>query len=198
MISVTPPAHDGSIAREGKVMSKNYKSGWSTPFFPDSCGGGAACEFCSSLQIPPFSPGQSLSASVNFIGSLELVSAFTLRGTTYDPNAVSFGSSLINSGIFTFPAGRKSPFVFTVVLPALFSDIHGIVLSSGETLTLAINPGKLVLNFYFAPGTPGSPSSYSYTGGEFVTVPEPSAFLMLGTGLLGVLGAMRKMLHRGM
>jgi PEP-CTERM motif-containing protein len=162
-----------------------------------SGGGGAACEFCSSPEIPPFSPGQSLNASVDFIAAFEFVDGFTLRGTTYSPDTVTFGTSFITSGIFTFPVGRKSPFVFTVTVPALFSDIHGIVLSTGENLTLAINPGKLVLNFDFAPGTPDNPASYTYTSGEFVTAPEPSAFLMLGTGLLGVLGGTRKMFRRG-
>lgn len=172
----------------------NVSGFFAGPGISVSGGGGASCDFCF---FPSFSPGQSLSASVGFIGALEFVDGMILRGTTYGPNDVSFGSSVITSGVFTFPVGRNSPFVFTITLPALFSDIHGILFSTGETLTLAIKPGKLVLNFDFVPATPGNPASYFYTGGEFTTVPEPSAFLMLGTGLLGVMGAMRKVSHRG-
>ena len=159
-----------------------------------SGGGGAGCEFCDLFS--QFSPGQSLSASVDFMAALEFVGAITLRGTTYDPNDVTFGSSWITSGAFTFPAGHKSSFGFTVSLPAFSSDVHGAVISTGEALTLAIHPGKLVLSFEFVPGIGGSPGSYAYTGGEFMTAPEPSAFLMLGTGLLGVLGTAQKTFRR--
>lgn len=172
----------------------NVSSFLGGPGISVSGGGGAGCEFCDFFS--QFSPGQSLSASVDFMAALEFVGATTLRGTTYDPNDVTFGSSSITSGVFTFPAGRKSSFGFTVTLPALSSDVHGEVISTGEALTLAINPGKLVLSFEYVPGSGGSPGSYAYTGGEFTTAPEPSTFLMLGTGLLGVLGTAQRTFRR--
>jgi hypothetical protein len=168
----------------------NVSSFLAGPGISISGDGGAGCGFCDFFS--QFSPGQSLSASVDFMAALEFVGAISLRGITYDPNDVTFGSSLITAGAFTFPAGRKSPFGFTVTLRALSSDVHGAIISTGEALTLAMNPGKLVLSFDFVPGSEGNPGFYTYTGGEFTTAPEPSAFLMLGTGLLGVLGAMQR------
>jgi hypothetical protein len=154
-----------------------------------SGGGGASCDFCVSTSS--FLLGQSVSASVGFIAPLEFLSAVQIDGNTFDPNNVTFGSAFITSGTITFPAGGNAPPIFTLTLPASFSDVHGAIISSNQQLTLAIHPGELVLTFDFVPANGAIPASYTYNSGEFITTPEPGTLVLLASGL-GIIGSLLK------
>jgi len=155
-----------------------------------SGGGGAGCGFCF---VPTFGfLGGSLSASVDFIAPFGFLDTVQINGVTYDPNNVTFGSSFITSGTITFPGGSNVPPTFTITLPATFADVHGEIISSNQPLTLVIHPGELVLSFSLQPAGEGIPAYYTYTGGEFITTPEPGTVALLATGLLILAGRLRR------
>ena len=144
-----------------------------------SGGGGASCDFCVGPNF--FLPGQSVSASVGFIAPLEFLATVQIGGTTFNPNDVTFGSAFITSGTINFPAGANTPPIFTITLPASFSDVHGA--TTNQQLTLAIHSGELVLSFKLMPRSGGVPASYFYSSGEFITTPESGTFVLLASGL---------------
>jgi len=160
----------------------NVSSGMMGPGTQLSGAGGAGCGFCSLGAF--LLPGTSVDASVGFIGPLEYLSEVQINGTIYDPNDVSFGGSFITSGTITFPAGNVP--MFTVTLPATFGDVHGMIISSGQTVTLNIHPGELVLSFNLIPSSEGVPANYEYAGGEFITTPEPGTLGLMATGLVSL------------
>lgn len=163
----------------------NVSSSMTGPGTQISGGGGAGCDFCFTNAF--LFPGTSVSASVDFIAPLQSLLAVQINGTTYDPNNLSFGSSFISSGTITFPAGNVP--VFTVTLPATVADIHGGVISAGQSLTLIIHPGELVLSFHLKPANDVFPANYEYAGGEFITTPEPGTLGLMASGLAAIAGA---------
>jgi PEP-CTERM motif len=153
-----------------------------------SGGGGASCDFCGGSNF--FLPGQSVSASVGFIAPLEFLSTVQIGGITFDPNDVTFGSAFISSGTIRFPAETNTPPIFTIILPASFSEVHGA--TTNQQLTLAIHSGELVLSFDLMSPSAGATASYFYSSGEFITTPEPGTLVLLATGLAVVGSLLRR------
>jgi hypothetical protein len=167
------------------------------------------------------SSGLSLSGStliaINGLGSLGLVTGSDLGSLTFSTGALSSGSlqmggTFASGGSFViagdgsngipngviFNGSFSGPVTWTLV--TLANGTHNYTLTgtitgswlgggsvNGATVQLTINTGKAFFN--------GSTSISS--GDTNVTVPEPGTLGLLGTGLIGLAGAVRRKLNVG-
>jgi hypothetical protein len=146
-------------------------------------GGGLITGNLGSLS---FSTGALSSGSLQMGGTFAAGGTLTIlgNGTNGVPNGVLF------SGTFTQPtswqlvtlANGTHNYVFTGVITG---TLYGGMTSNGVTVQLTINTGK----GFFNGRTPVA------SGDTNVVVPEPGSLALLGTGLIGVVGAARRKLN---
>jgi hypothetical protein len=166
--------NDGS----GGNMSFNL----SGPGVSLSGGGGTGCDWCFSGTT--FAPGQSLNASIFFIG-FDFVGSGQIGGDHFGPDEISLGSSSVTAGNFVFPNMNN----FTVSIPATFnSTLFGQVTNTGQSFGLNIHPGVLKLTFDFSTACGEISSCYFFDQATFTSTPEPSTVLLSITGLMLVAG----------
>jgi len=174
LTSVT--AFAGSIPFSGSGGSGNIQTGQS--FAYDADGG----TFAADWGIPGVNLGTAIWTGPTIS---EFMVTFALpAGVIIDPaqviignNANCFGSSI---GGTTFCAGPYSaPWTATLI------GTNGILFnSSGDLLT---DGDSFFVDVFF---TGGDPYGADFSG-EFTPVPEPSGPMLLGSGLLALIGALR-------
>lgn len=179
------------------------------------CPGRAAADAILSVQAVPTSPvaGSSFAVDVNISGALDVI-AFQID-LLFDPTLLA--STGVSEGGF-LPAGGTTAFV-----PGAIDNVGGAVSSTFDFLLSPVTPGGgvngagtlAVINFdALAAGTSAltianvflvdssgipislfsiSPGSVTITA-PVSAVPEPASMLLLAVGLMGVLGARRKLL----
>lgn len=94
-------------------------------------------------------------------------------------------------GAFTFPTNGQSN--FSVTVPASLSGITGtITLVSGQTeqFSLNVKPFKLTLSFSYSPYY----GVYYPNQATYSAVAEPATLALMGTGLIAIVGLLRRKL----
>jgi len=128
------------------------------PYIPGSTGGGGTDIFWDGAI------GELGSQNYSNFGN------FSLPYLALDP-------ATLNAGSFTFPTNGQN---FTITVPASLGVIFGTIVSDCNvcpTFTLATNPGKLTLSFYYSNGF------YWASSGSFTTTPEPGTLGLVATGI---------------
>jgi hypothetical protein len=159
----------------------------------DGIAGTDCFDWCGIADSLP--PGSTLGPSSGlFFDSLQHV---TIGGKSFDSeSSFIFNSSINPAGTVFFPTDGND---FTVTIPASLDSPLTLLLSNGKTVLVNIPAGQLTLTFGFSPAQGDIPATYFFSQGSYVATtatPEPGSFLLLGTGLVGVLGAARKKLLR--
>jgi hypothetical protein len=154
--------------------------------------GGIPCwDWCYST----FSPGDSPSITIGqiFLNS-PIGGELTIGGKTYDPWTLGLqGVSVAVLGGFTFPANPNGS-TFTACLPAEMPGSIAGYAGEGDSFiqfNLQMPPGGTFCttwNFDSASGY------YQFSQGNFVAtaVPEPGTIGFMGTGLVGIVGMIRR------
>lgn len=113
----------------------------------------------------------------------------------YNSNSSVFSTeccSYLDVGTFTFPSHGS---VFTVTLPASISGISGTITTPSGTvipMSVSFGGGNLTMTFDLNSST----GLYYFGQASFTTVPEPTTLALMGTGLIAVLGSVRRRLNR--
>jgi hypothetical protein len=158
--------------------------------------GTALCNWCLFGQLLP--AGSSLTPGIP-IALFDSIQGFVNIGeNSYDlSGGVLYDSSITALGSFTFPMNSTGS--FTITVPAVLNGpIQGFApsLPPPGSFNLQIpHTGALTLTFDFAPAHNGYPASYFFSSGQFSTVPplpEPGMLVMMGTGLCGIAGIVRR------
>lgn len=131
----------------------------------------------------PYAPGSTGGGSTEFYFDQIFGGHICSNGSN---NILPYSPVTLFANSFTFPINGKNGKDFTVVLPASFSSINGIIISTGQTFTLTVPPGHLAMTFVYYSG------SYYATQASFSTVPEPGTLVLMGTGLFTMLGSARR------
>ncbi|MBA2527275.1 MAG: PEP-CTERM sorting domain-containing protein [Pyrinomonadaceae bacterium] len=154
------------------------------------------------------SPGQtgSTGGSVDSQDSeLQLANPVTVGSVPYSPGASLLVLSFSSSS-YTAPLGNFSgfivvtPFALTAGIVEGYLDVVGV----GEPIfsSFLTGQGTTTLLFLALPTGQYRLESQSFAFGQTVpgvtvtTIPEPVSMLLLGTGLMGLLGARKKMVKR--
>ena len=148
--------------------------------------GGMPCfDWCSPGE-PALAPGSEVSIGSTYFFNFLL--QVTVRGKDFDRELSGiFPSSLNADASVLMPTNGKD---FTVTVPASLDSPLTLVLSDESKALLYIPPGSLTLDFRYAPGAPGVGAGYFFSSGTYnaiSTVPEPSTWALLFSGL-GVTG----------
>jgi hypothetical protein len=138
-------------------------------------GGGTPYSF---FNVEGYAPGSVLGGSADvFFSDFNSV---TINGTQHELDFNGPGSLFVSS--ITLPTNGKS---FTAKVGLDFSA-SGIVADTGQLLNISgAQVGKIT--FTFVDG--------AYFANAFTPVPEPSALVLMGSGLIGILGLARRRLR---
>jgi PEP-CTERM motif len=138
-----------------------------------------------NLGAVTFTTGALTSGSLQMGGSFAAGGTFTItgNGTNGIPNGTIFSGTF--SGPVTWTMMTLANGTHNYTLSGALSGTLGTISTNGATIQLTINTGKGFFN--------GSTSiSSGDTNIENLAVPEPGTLSLLGTGLIGVAGVMRR------
>jgi len=126
----------------------------------------------------PFAPGSVWSGGSGDTFMLPDVIGGTIGSQFYPAGTLGGGMFILYTSSFTFPMNGQS---FTITQPASLSTffLFDCTHPTCQDFTLATNPGKLTMSFYYDPAF----NNYQFAGGAFTTVPEPGTLGLMATGL---------------
>ena len=135
------------------------------------------------LGTVSFTTGALSGGSLQMGGTFAAGGTFTIdsNGTGGLPNGVLFSGTFSGPSTWTLTTLANGTHNYT--LTGTLTGTLGTTSVTGITVQLTINTGKGLFN-----------GSTTISGGDtsFATVPEPSTLAMMGTGALGILGALRR------
>ena len=136
----------------------------------------------NNLGTVEFSTGALISGSTDMGGTFAAGGSFTITGNGSNglPNGVIFSGtfdSTVSWTLVTLADGTHN-----YILTGTLTGMLGNVTTSGVTVQLTINTGKGFFNG----------STQISSGDTNVLVPEPGTLGLLGTGLVGVAGLLRR------
>lgn len=148
---------------------------------------GGGLDLGSNLGSFAFSTGALTSGSLNMGGTFAAGGSFTItgNGTNGVPNGVIFSGSFSGPVTWTMVALANGTHNYTLT-GAVSGALGNGYATNGATIQLTINTGKGFFN--------GSTEISS--GDTNVVVPEPGTLTMLGTGLIGLAGTIRRKLRK--
>lgn len=150
-------------------------------------GGGGGGIVTGDLGTVAFSTGALSSGSLTMGGTFAAGGSFTVtgNGTNGVPSGTLFSGSFSGPATWSLVSVANGTHSYTLT-GTLTGTADGVSVS-GVSVQLTINTGKGFFN-----------GSTMISGGDTTlvgSVPEPSTVTMLGTGVLGLLGMMRRKLH---